>query len=31
VLAAAPGVLARYSWPAAARDTLTAIEEAART
>ena len=25
-----PGVLARYSWPAAARDTLTAIEEAAR-
>ncbi len=30
VLAAAPDVLARYSWPAAARDTLTAIEEAAR-
>ncbi len=31
VLAAAPDVLARYSWPAAARETLTAIEEAART
>jgi len=31
VLAAAPDVLARYSWPTAARETLTAIEEATRT
>ena len=30
VLSAAADVLARYSWPDAARDTLTAIEEAAR-
>jgi glycosyltransferase involved in cell wall biosynthesis len=30
VLAAAPAVLARYSWTATARQTLAAIEEAAR-
>jgi glycosyltransferase involved in cell wall biosynthesis len=30
VFAAAPGVLARYSWTIAARETLAAIEEAAR-
>jgi glycosyltransferase involved in cell wall biosynthesis len=29
LLAAAPSVLARYSWPRAARDTLTAIEQSA--
>jgi glycosyltransferase involved in cell wall biosynthesis len=29
LLAAAPAVLARYSWPRAARDTLSAIEHAA--
>jgi glycosyltransferase involved in cell wall biosynthesis len=29
LLAAAPGVLAKYSWPRAARDTLTAIEQSA--
>lgn len=30
VLAAAPAVLARYSWTAAARETLAALEEAGR-
>ena len=30
ILAAAPAVLARYSWDAAAEQTLAAIEEAAR-
>jgi glycosyltransferase involved in cell wall biosynthesis len=29
LLAAAPGVLARFSWPRAARETLTAIEQSA--
>jgi glycosyltransferase involved in cell wall biosynthesis len=29
LLAAAPAVLARYSWPRAARETLTAIEQSA--
>jgi hypothetical protein len=28
VLAAAPGALANYSWPRAARDTLTVLERA---
>jgi glycosyltransferase involved in cell wall biosynthesis len=31
ILAAAPGVLARYSWPRAACQTLAVIERAART
>ncbi len=30
LLAAAPAVLARYSWPVAGRETLAAIEQAAR-
>ena len=29
LLAAAPAVLARYSWPRASRDTLTALEQSA--